>query len=103
MCSTTGVSPAKLLYGREIRTKLPDLQLSNTELDSEVRDRDAERKEKGRIYSDQRRHAQQSDLKEGDKVLIRQEKTDKFSTPFKVKPLRYCRKRETLSWCLIKG
>ena len=41
--STTGVSPAELLFGRRIRTKLPHLEEFTVE--DEVRDRDSERKE----------------------------------------------------------
>ena len=45
--STTGVSPAELLFGRKIRTKLPQLQ--EFTCDDEVRDCDNERKEKGKM------------------------------------------------------
>ena len=45
--STTGSSPAELLFGRRIRTKLPQLQEFTVE--DEVRDRDSERKEKGKV------------------------------------------------------
>ena len=38
--STTGVSPAELLFGRKIRTKLPEL--SDVHVQQEVRDRDHE-------------------------------------------------------------
>ena len=38
----TGVSPAKLLFGRKIRTQLPELRDVHAEL--EVRDRDNEQK-----------------------------------------------------------
>ena len=53
--STTGVSPAELLFGRKIRTKLPQLQEFTCE--DEVRDRDSERKEKGKMYADFKRNA----------------------------------------------
>ena len=46
--STTGVSLAELLFGRKIRTKLPELENSSME-DIEVRGRDHERKDKGKI------------------------------------------------------
>ena len=39
---TTGVSPAELLFGREMRTKLPEL--SDVHVEQEVRDRDSEQK-----------------------------------------------------------
>jgi len=44
--SATGVSPAELLFGRRIRTKLP--QLKEFSIEDEVRDCDTERKEKGK-------------------------------------------------------
>ncbi|XP_062704190.1 uncharacterized protein K02A2.6-like [Aedes albopictus] len=54
--STTGRSPAEMMFGRRIRTKLP--QLSNIRVDDEAaRDRDAVQKEKGKEYSDSRRGA----------------------------------------------
>ena len=45
--STTGVSPAQLLFGTLIRTKLPHLQ--EFSIEDEVRDRDNERKEKEKV------------------------------------------------------
>ena len=79
--STTGVSPAELLFGRRIRTKLPQLQEFTVE--DEVRDRDSERKEKGKVYADCKRNAQENKIQEGDKVLLRQEKENKLSTTYK--------------------
>ncbi|KAK3084370.1 hypothetical protein FSP39_012381 [Pinctada imbricata] len=84
--TVTGVSPSKLLFGREMRTKLPNLWEFSID-DVEVRDRDRERKEKSKVYADQRRNAQESDLKEGDRVLVRQEKENKLSTPFNPNPM----------------
>ncbi|XP_046565291.1 uncharacterized protein K02A2.6-like [Haliotis rubra] len=52
--STTGRSPAELMYKRIIRTKIPQIQDYQKE-DSEVRDRDNEKK--GKEYADQRRRA----------------------------------------------
>ena len=49
------VSHAELLFGRKIRTKIPHLQEFLCE--DEVRDRDSERKEKGKMYVDCKRHA----------------------------------------------
>ena len=48
--STTGVSSAKLLFEREIRSKLPGVEeLRSSSNDSEVLDRDRERKQKGKV------------------------------------------------------
>jgi len=79
--STTGVRPAERLFGRQIRTKLLQLQEFSTE--DEVRDRDNERKEKRKVYTDKKRNARGSEIREGDKVLLRQEKENKLTTPFK--------------------
>jgi len=82
--ATTGVSPAELLFGRKIRTKLPDLQIYVP--DEEVRDRDLEKKEKSRVYTDAKRRAQECDLRPGDPVLMRQERQNKMSTNFEHDP-----------------
>ena len=86
--STTGVSPAEALYSRQIRTKLPKLQELNYSNDQEMRDRDHELKEKGKMYSGKRRNARKSDIKAGDKVLMKQSKENKFSTQFRPDPFK---------------
>ncbi|XP_014667482.1 PREDICTED: uncharacterized protein K02A2.6-like [Priapulus caudatus] len=78
---TTGRSPAEFLFNRKVRGKLPDFQ-ADGRIDMEVRDRDAEQKGKAKIYADERRNAQYSGVDVGDKVLVRKEKTNKFSTTF---------------------
>ena len=45
-------------------------ELRSESNDSEVLDRDRERKQKGKDYADNLRGAQESNLKEGDKVLL---------------------------------
>ena len=82
--TTTGVSPAELLFGRKMRTKLPELKEESTE--SEMRDRDGEMKAKVKRYADKKRNAQESDLAPGDQVLVRQERKNKLSTPFAPEP-----------------
>ena len=82
--TTTGVSPAELLFGRKMRTKLPELKEENTE--SEMRDRDGEMKAKVKRYADKKRNPQESDLALGDQVLVRQERKNKLSTPFAPEP-----------------
>ena len=82
--TTTGVSPAELLFGRKMRTKLPELKGESTE--SEMRDRDGEMKAKAKWYADKKRNAQESDLAPGDQVLVKQERKNKLSTPFAPEP-----------------
>ena len=50
------------------------------------RQRGGERKEKGEVYADCQRNARESEIREGDKVLLRQEKEKKLSTPHKQSP-----------------
>ena len=88
--STTGVSPAKLMFNREIRTKLPEFEdyyeEGETQM-SEARDTEAHRK---RRYSDNaNERVQESHIQEGDKVLLKKDKENKLSSiydpdPFKV-------------------
>ena len=89
--TTTGVSPAELLFGRKIRTKLPDLQIYVP--DEDVRDRDLEKKEKSRVYTDTKRRAQEYDLRPGDPVLVRQERQNKMSTNFEADPYKVISKQ----------
>ena len=81
---TTGVSPAELLFGRKIRTKLPEL--SDVHVEQGVRDRDGEQKSKSKSYADSRRGARPSEVLPGDQVLVQQEKIDKLSTRFNPTP-----------------
>ena len=82
--TTTGVSPAELLFGRKMRTKLPELREESIE--SEMRDRDGEMKAKAKQYADKKRNVRETDLTPGDKVLVKQERRNKLSTPFAPEP-----------------
>ena len=84
--TTTGRTPAELLYNRKLRGKLPDIG-SNPVVDHELRDRDSEMKGRSKIYADERRGARYSEIETGDRVLVQQEKTNKLSTPFSPNPL----------------
>ena len=61
-------------------------QVQEFSIEDEVRDRYSERKEKGNVYADCRRNARESEIREGDKVLLRQKKENKLSTPYKQSP-----------------
>ena len=88
--STTGVSQTELLFRRHIRTKLPHLQ--EFSIEDEVRDRDSERKEKGKVYADCQRNARERQIREGDKVLLGKDKEKKLSTPYKQSPFTVIQK-----------
>ena len=89
--TTTGESPSKLLFGRDIRSKLPDLALfnENPNQPSAVRDNDSARKQAAKDRSDSRFNAKERDLEPGDKVLVRNDQpTNKLSTPFLPTPCK---------------
>lgn len=80
--SVTLRTPAELMFNRNIRDKLPAIH-QHRDPDDELRDRDAEMKSKGKEYADRKRHAKQSDVKEGDEVVAkRQVVTNKLATKF---------------------
>ena len=85
--TTTGRSPAELFFNRKMRGKLPELH-ADCHVDLETRDRDAEVKVKTKTYADRAANAKPSDIAVGDQVLVRQERKDKFSTPFNPTPYR---------------
>ncbi|CAH1255636.1 RTL1 [Branchiostoma lanceolatum] len=84
--ATTGETPYKLMFGREMRSKLPELPREPKLVNEEVRDRDFERKTAGKDYADAKRQAKESTLQPGDRVLVKQEKRDKFSTQYEATP-----------------
>lgn len=73
------------MFSRKLCTRLPGLE-QNTEGDLEVRDRDSEAKEKGKVYIHQKHKAKTSDIKEGDQVLLKQNALSKMTSPFESQP-----------------
>lgn len=91
--STTGVSPAELLFRRKIRTRLPGIDdYSHLAEDQDIRDRDSEKKEKGKMYIDEKRGARESDVKTGDTVLLKQKPENKLTPTFSTEPYRVMEK-----------
>jgi len=85
--TTTGKSPAELLFNRKMRRKLPELH-ADCQLDLETRDRDTQVKAKTKAYADKAVNAKPSDITVGNQALVREERKDKFSTPFNPMPYR---------------
>lgn len=78
---STGKSPGEIMFGRRIRSKLPTVQ--NFQEDASVREKDLVSKEKGKNYADWKRHAKESEIGEGDLVLLkRMRKSNKLDTDF---------------------
>lgn len=83
---STGKSPAELLYGRRIRTKMPFY--TSSQCDLEVRDKDEEYKARAKDYVDESRSAITPDIRSGDVVLLRRENPTKTDTTFYPDPVR---------------
>jgi len=66
----TGKSPAELLFGRKLRTKLPMYDNDSKLDDIQVRQHDAEYKAKVKEYTDRKRKAANSSISIGDEVLL---------------------------------
>lgn len=79
---TTGATPFYMMFGREMKTKLPEILREATVIDEEIRDRDWSTKLKGKEYGDRLRHARESTVNVGDKVLIKSTKINKLSTNY---------------------
>ena len=83
--STTGVSPAELLYNRSLRNGIPAVDTSNnlsTEQHRKAATLDQQRKAKINEYADRTHRVQESTLQLGQAVLLKQEKRNKFSTRY---------------------
>ena len=79
--STTGVSPAELLFGRELVVKLPEL-INTAPSRSSISDTDMKQKAKMKAYADTRSNAHPHSLKVGDTVLVREQRKHKLSSPY---------------------
>nr|XP_039264197.1 uncharacterized protein K02A2.6-like [Styela clava] len=90
--TTTGVSPYYLMFGREMRTKLPEIRPKYNIIGEEHRDRDWRNKLQGKFYSDYNRRSILQYVEVGDSVLVKQEKVDKMSTNFNKYPCEIVKK-----------
>ena len=82
------------MNGRKLKSPLPRVQYDETFL--EIRQDDAARKEKMKKYSVKCSNVKTTDLSVGDKVLIKQPKQNKMSTPFEPEPLQITHKRGSI-------
>ncbi|XP_056016954.1 uncharacterized protein K02A2.6-like [Ostrea edulis] len=82
----TGKSRSELMFGRKMRTKISQVYDFHMD-DFEIRDQDAEIKEKGKDYGDKKRGCTQSNVIPGDKVLVKQHRENKLDPTFKPEPM----------------
>lgn len=84
--TTTGATPYYMMFGREMKSKLPDLRREKSTLDEAIRDKDWYEKLKGKVYSDEKRHAAHCPIQAGDQVLLKNQQTDKMSPKYIPQP-----------------
>ena len=85
--TSTGATPAFLMFGKELKTKLFELRPSKTVLDENIRDRDWNRKLTGKLYADKQRHATCNPTVPGDIVLLKNTKSSgKLAPKFEPQP-----------------
>lgn len=79
-------SPSELMFGRNIRDKLPSVH-QPVETDYELADRDKQKKHEGKEYGDAKRRAKESEVQVGDTVVTkRQQMPNKLATPYEPTP-----------------
>ena len=87
--STTGVSPAELLFNRQLSNGIPTVKHPNSGSSEQHRTAasfDHQRKTKMKEYADRRRRVKEPTIAVGDIVLMQQAKRDKFSTRYEPNP-----------------
>ena len=87
--STTLFTLYRLLFGRDPRTKLPevtDTQEKHVD-DDIVRSRDQEMKQKMKEYADAKRHATNTPMQKGDVVMMKQRRANKTETSRNPQPV----------------
>ena len=88
--STTGKSPAELLFRRVVNSKMLELMGLDDEeediTDQGARDRDTQKKQANKDYVEKRFHARERDMQEGDWVLLEQKRQNKLSSSYEKEP-----------------
>ena len=85
--TSTGVTPAFLMFGRKLKTKLPELRCAGNLLDEGVRDRDWNHKLIHKKHADNKRGAAESPIAPWDQVLLKNTKTSgKLEANFESEP-----------------
>ena len=81
--STTRVAPATALFGRPMKTKIPELTNATPCSDPEIQERDRSAKAKMKKHADSKRYVKPSTVKEGDTVFVKRNGSKKKSdTPY---------------------
>ena len=83
--TSSGVASVEMLYKRVIRATVPSFSQAPANTAAE---RVLKGKGKSKQYVDARRHTRKSTIKEGDTVLVKQKKKNKYTTTFRPQPYK---------------
>ena len=93
--ATTGVAPATSLFGRPLRTRLPETPHKSQA--KTVRSQDARKKAAMKQYADNKEHARHKDINIGDTVLVRRDGlVAKHQTPYHRHPYTVTAKKGSM-------
>ncbi len=94
--TTTGVPPANLLFGRSVRTRLPELQPVPSN-DDAVRIRDKTAKDRMKANADKRENVKKKEIKVGDSVIVKRDgHSSKDQTPYSTTIYTVIKKKGTM-------
>ena len=84
----TGCSPKYLMFGRELKGKLPSKteKENNKDIQKEVRKRDCAKKRQWKAYIDKRRNVSNSRIKIGDHAMSKQKRENMLTPYYDPKP-----------------
>jgi len=82
--STTGVAPFTLMFGRNMKTKLPEIgtEIDSKSLQQTAADNDSLVKLKAKQYTDHKHRERNDEIMIGEDVLLKQNKTNKLDSTF---------------------
>ena len=95
--TSTGKSPAELMFGRKFRTKIPDIRANpaaQREDIIEARQADIQAKIRMKMYKDNSRNVKPHSIKEGDTVILKRKST-KANSPYDPDPFKVTKVRGT--------
>ena len=102
---TTGFAPAHSIFnGRTYRTRLPKPIQWRRPIDhGKMKQNDAEAKSKMKWYADKKSYVKPSNIQVGDRVLCRQDRRNKMTTPYFNQPMTVTQIRGSRVTAMNKG
>ena len=95
--ATTEVAPATILFGRSMQIKLPEYpKYKQTVSDHELRLRDTEKKQRMKLFADNKSYVKPCNIQIGDSVLVKNNPDKAKQYPYNPKPLIVRKKNGTM-------